>query len=180
MSAPSAEGTEPELQVDAVGRGLQVLGVGAALVAVAGLVQFGAVALALQESSAATDGLAAVAARMATNQEYAVEEFAPVVVTGVDVKLGTLHVGPDQAAKPRSVRVSVVLTVTDAERFELYPAARVRARDLVVTTVGARTVEELSRPGGAEAVRATLRRLVKRSFPTGLVTEVHFSEFVVQ
>lgn len=180
MTTGSGSETEPSLLVDAIGRRLRPIGIGALLVVALGAVEFGALARSLSASDREARSLDAYARRLERDQEFAIAEYAPVKASGHDVKLGTFVVNPDGAARARYFRVAVVLTVTDLEQFEISALGKVRASEIIGTTLSARTVEEMGLPGAADETRARLAQLVKRCFMDGLVTDVHFSEFVVQ
>ncbi len=57
---------------------------------------------------------------------------------------------------------------------------RTRVRDRVLSALAAKTFDEISTPGGREALREQLRGEINRALPDDAVTEVLFVDFVAQ
>ena len=83
----------------------------------------------------------------------------------------------------RHARVSIKLAVSPEERAgEVLadPLAVARLRDMVLTLLTSKPVEELVSPDGKAALRKQIAREATKVIQPGIVEETLFSEFVVQ
>lgn len=83
----------------------------------------------------------------------------------------------------RYCKLSVKLAVVpqkEANRIGDDPLLIARLRDHVLTSLTAKTFLELSEPDGKESFRSELRKGLNEILKSGEVSEVLFSEFVVQ
>ena len=171
---------EPVTLVSEIAQGLRPVVLGTGVVLAGLLASAGLLVASLGGQSSLVAGVAAQAATIDAEKEWAMPEFAPTEVLGADVSLGVFLVNPLDAAKVRYVRCAISLTVSDIEEFEATGVAQTRARAAIVGLLGSRTVEELGRPGGPDEAREQIRRVIRSHFSDDLVLAVHFSEFVVQ
>ncbi len=84
------------------------------------------------------------------------------------------------SARPRYLRIGVNLEVSDPSIVAMIDARRPEMRDAVIMTLSDKTAAMLGTPDGKKRLRDEIFRRVAEKLPEGALTNVYFSDLVVQ
>jgi flagellar FliL protein len=93
--------------------------------------------------------------------------------------LDNIVLNPAASGGTRFLLLSVAFEVKSAAVLEEMKARDAELRDVVLVTLGAKTVEELADMGAREPLKAELRAAAEKVFKKG-VKRVYFPQFVIQ
>ena len=91
-----------------------------------------------------------------------------------------LVLNPANSGGTRFLLASVGLQTTSAAANDLITKREVEARDVVLTTLGAKRVEELAEIANRDQLRAELQRALDSLLGPGVVRRIYFPQFVIQ
>ena len=177
MSALSS-GPDRALAAVSARQGQILLGVAVALAGSAVVFALGLRSVQVARAEVAT--VQGAALRIDAQREVATLEFARRPLQGENVPMDAILVNVVGSAQIRYVRCATMFTVSDRAAWSQSGAEQVRAKEAITTLLAARSVEELTAPGGMDAARDAIRRRVMPLFEPGLVLGLHFTELVVQ
>ncbi len=104
------------------------------------------------------------------------DEFGPVH------KIGdfTVNLMVPQGFSPRFVRCGLVLEVNDKQCISELTKREPQIRDVVISTLRTKTLDDIAGAAGMEKLRAELGNAITGLLPSGGIVNVYFTELVVQ
>jgi flagellar FliL protein len=87
---------------------------------------------------------------------------------------------PAQSGGTRFLMLTLALEVKDAAVLEAMKTRDAEVRDVVLSTLGSKTVEELANTAARDALKEELRKSIGGLFSKGSVTRVYLPQFVIQ
>lgn len=103
------------------------------------------------------------------------EAAAPPVLV-----LDNLVLNPANSGGSRYLLLSVAIESTDAKSVAALSVRDAELKDLLLTTLSSKTVEQLSDITGREAIKLELTAAVKERFGKTSVKQLYFPQFVIQ
>lgn len=94
--------------------------------------------------------------------------------------LDNLVLNPANSGGSRYLLLSVAIESTDAKSVAALTARDAELKDLLLTTLSGKTVEQLSDISGREAIKLELVAAVKERFGKTSVKQLYFPQFVIQ
>jgi flagellar protein FliL len=94
--------------------------------------------------------------------------------------LDNLILNPARTNGTRFLMLSIAFEVRSAQVSDQLKARDAEVRDLVISLIGAKTVEEVSSVEGREAMKTELRDSVRAMLPRGSIGRVYLPQFVIQ
>ncbi len=112
----------------------------------------------------------------AAGEEPKGSEFGPVHKVGEF----TVNLMVPQGFSPRFVRTGLVVEVGDKKYISELARRDPQVRDAVISILRTKTQEDISGAAGMERLRQELGRAISGLLPEGSITNVYFTELVVQ
>ena len=91
-----------------------------------------------------------------------------------------LVLNPAGSNGTRFLMASVSLELGDAAAAEEFKVRDAQVRDALLTTLGQKTVEQLTDIGGRDSLKAEMKHAVSALFPEGTVSGIYLPQFVIQ
>lgn len=94
--------------------------------------------------------------------------------------LENLVLNPANSGGSRYLLMSIAIEGTSAKAVAAMTARDAEIRDLILSTLGRKTVDELSDPAARDAIKAELIAAVQERFGKTSVKQLYFPQFVIQ
>lgn len=131
------------------------------------------------EAAAGEHGEAAPAEGEAPAGEHGATEGGEVAKPPV-LLLENLVLNPSGSGGARYLLASIAIEAADAKGVEALTARDAELKDLVLTALSKKSVEELSDVAGREAIKTELLAAIKERFGKNSVKQLYFPQFVIQ
>lgn len=94
--------------------------------------------------------------------------------------LENLVLNPAGSGGSRYLLLSITIECSDAKGVAMLTGRDAELKDLILTSLSKRTVDELSDVGGREAIKTQLIDAIRERFGKGSVKQLYFPQFVIQ